>query len=124
MAKAGIYHDYDLRANEHIKDEPVCVVCDEPLMCRWTDYHGEGACVRCGTPYQLLQYDENNKQLDLPPRCNIREDFIPHMRRYWAETHRVMDLGRYMGGPPDRAAYNAFADWVERNVPREQEAAR
>jgi len=52
-------------------------------------------CVRCGTPYQLLQYKKQNggdQPLDAPPRLNVKESWIPVLKRYWEETETFTGL--------------------------------
>ena len=64
-----------------------CLVCGaNPTSWTWGDLHGEGMCVRCGTPYQLLQYekDENgvDQRLDAPPKLNIKESWVSVLKQY------------------------------------------
>ena len=48
--KQGILHDYDLHANlEESAKLQTCVVCgDYPMRFQWSDYSGEGMCMKCG----------------------------------------------------------------------------
>lgn len=74
-----------------------CLICGlSPANWTWGDAHGEAMCRRCGTPYQLLQYekDENgeNHRLDVPPKLNIKEDWVPVLTRYWEETQAFTGL--------------------------------
>ena len=100
MPKEGVYFDYDLRANEEIREPFECIVCNTPLRCRWTDLHGEGVCLNCEAPYQLIQYDKDDNRIENPtPRCNIHDDYIPLLREYWEEKCRPMGLGTYLSTP-------------------------
>jgi len=87
---------HGLMANEAVKGQFVCVVCGKSEGFNWSDQHGEGMCNRCGTPYQLLQYDESENRVDAPPKCNIKEEWIPVLKQYWNETHEYMGLGSIM----------------------------
>ena len=78
-----------------------CLICrSNPTTWTWTDLHGEAVCVKCGTPYQLLQYAETGdgkRQLeDKPPRINIRDEWLPVLIQYWQERQAFMGLGRIM----------------------------
>jgi hypothetical protein len=114
MAKAGIYFDYDLMANNEIKESFKCLVCGKELACRWTDYHGEGVCLTCGTPYQLIHYDENNKRIERSPQINIKKEYIAKLQQYWEETKKTMSLGIYLGRNPEPENYNAVIEWLDR----------
>ncbi len=111
MPKFGVYKDYDLRANNEIKDNIRCVVCQEKLYCRWTDQHGEGVCLTCETPYMLIQYDENKKRIEAPPAINIKEQYIPVLQEYWQKFKRPMGFGYYLGKNPSEKNLRTFAKW-------------
>ena len=115
MPTCGVYHDYDLMANEHVKKQHNCIVCGSELAAnvRWSDYHGEGICMTCGTPYQLLHY-ENDKRVEKPPIINIKPEYIPKLQKYWNETHRPMSLGTYMGRNPEPENQKAFYEWFDK----------
>ncbi|HZW04265.1 MAG TPA: hypothetical protein VFF68_10085 [Anaerolineaceae bacterium] len=98
-----------------------CQICEsDPAGFQWTDLHGEAICSTCGTPYQILQYDENKKRIEAEPKINIKAEYIPWMQRYWQETKRFMGLGTYMRIPrPDD--YDAFMSWMDKNCTIEPE---
>ena len=88
---------YGYRANEAegARTGKACLVCDEPRpVYSWTDYHGEGYCIRCGTPYQLKGGEL--KEGEDYPRCNVREEWIPVLRKYYAETGCSNGGGQFM----------------------------
>jgi hypothetical protein len=112
--------------------EPVakvgCVVCDEQSPSySWTDYSGEGSCTRCGTPYQLKW--GTLKDGETYPRINVDAEWIPILRRYWAETHELNGAGSYMGfgDYPEqlrgRRRFNAWCDEHKAELPKEPEPA-
>jgi hypothetical protein len=95
-----------------VKVDWKCEVCGSKSV-TWTDYHGEAVCMTCGTPYQILQYDENNKPIkDAVPRMNIKAEYVPLLRQYWNEAHRYMGLGSYMGQCPCPDDRKAFHEWL------------
>jgi len=114
MPKEGIVFDYDLRANEHLKPGAVCEICGAALWCRWTDRHGEGVCLTCGAPYQILQYGEDDKLMDLPPKLNLKPECIPVVKAYWAETKRFVFYGTSIN---ETTGLREFADWVKAKHP-------
>jgi hypothetical protein len=70
-----------------------CEVCGvSPVTWTWGDLHGEAMCVRCGTPYQLLQYEkgEDGKEhgVDRLPKLNIKPEWVPVLQQYWQETQQ------------------------------------
>jgi len=90
---------YGFMANmeESARECHQCLVCDDPEPnYSWTDYSGEATCNRCGTSYQLkwgeLQEGETY------PRCNVRKEAVPMLRRYFAETGRRNGCGTVMFG--------------------------
>lgn len=90
-----------------------CVACGYALRVTWTDYHGEGVCLTCGTPYQIIQYDTD----DLPirgalPLFALRSDMIPAMQEYWHTEERDMGLGTYLMYHPRVMDVEAFYDWL------------
>ena len=73
--------------------EFTCEICEAfPVCWTWGDVHGEAMCTVCGTPHQLLQYDEERNRLDLPPKININEEWIPVLKQYWQETKQFTGL--------------------------------
>ena len=79
----------------------VCLVCDsENPGFTWSDQHGEGMCLVCGTPYQLLHYEgegENHRRVDKPPSCNIKPEWIPALRACYADLKIMMWQGCFLG---------------------------
>jgi hypothetical protein len=75
-----------------------CVVCDDPSPhYTWTDYSGEGICMRCGTPYQLKWGSDKQVSDGMYPYLNVREEAVPMFRRYFAETNSSWGGGTYLG---------------------------
>ena len=72
-----------------------CTICDEPLVCRWTDTHGIGACFSCGVPYRIFHYGPNKERLNAPPSLAIKPEWISLHRQYWREKGRNVDPGAY-----------------------------
>lgn len=99
------------------RDAFKCLICKTTLFCEWTDRHGEGACLKCGAPYQLIQRDESQKVLDVDPSINVSDEYLPYLSRYWVETSRHMGLGDFLGPPKNPKGRNAFFDWLENENP-------
>lgn len=102
-----------------------CLVCDDPEPnYSWTDYSGEGYCLRCGTPYQLKWGKLGGGESY--PRCNIKEGWIPTLRNFFQQTGKPNGLGTFLGFGeyPDQAAgRKEFNEWTEANpslLPNEQ----
>lgn len=91
-----------------------CVVCGKPLkLVGWTDLYGEANCMYCGAPYQVLPI-EDLKEEDLPV-CNLSEEGIYWLRRYYRETGKWAPIGHYISldDYPERAeAVKEFYRWV------------
>lgn len=105
--------------------ERPCLVCDEPRpVFSWTDYSGEGYCTQCGTPYQLTW--GTLKEGETYPRINIDAEWIPILRRYWAETHTTNGAGTFLGFSeyPDqgrgRQRFNAWCDAHRSELPEKR----
>ena len=113
--KAGVLHDYDLKANEEPAAKArACVVCGfSPMSFQWSDYHGEAMCRRCGTPYQLKGGSERQEAEGAYPYLNLNEEWVPVVRRYFEETGAWTYLGRMFGGTPP--GLRSFVAWVEAN---------
>jgi len=115
MIKQGVKFDYDLMANEHVKEQDVCKICGEHLRCRWSDLHGEGVCMVCGAPYQLLHYDKNDKFIkDAKPILNIKNKWIPIIKEYWEKTKKFCFGGQSFSEDTGKQEFN---DWLEENHP-------
>jgi len=100
-------------------DRQPCVVCDNPRPSfSWTDAHGEGYCTRCGTPYQIKGVDQ--------PTCNIKDDAIPILRAFWAETQSPNGLGTFWGWddyPDQLAGRRRFNEWDKKRNSESAEVA-
>lgn len=114
-AKLGILHDYDLMANVEPAARGVkCACCDaEPMSFQWSDYHGEGMCVRCGCPYQLKAGSKEMEAEGSYPYLNLNEAYVEPVRAYYEETRRFTYLGSGFSTPGLRE----FLEWVEVNRP-------
>lgn len=93
-----------------------CVICDNSLVFRWTDTHGVGQCCDCGVPYTIFHY-ENDKRVERPPECCTKAEWIPLLKRYRAETGKVIPSGCSFPGssqelaqPSDIEAFNEWCD--------------
>lgn len=113
-------------ANEVVKVVKPCKVCDDPApRFSWTDYHGEGYCLQCGTAYQLMRggLPEGTEY----PYCNINDEWIPILRKYWVETHMSNGSGTFMGfgDYPDqgrgRQRFNEWRDAHKDELPKQSE---
>jgi hypothetical protein len=70
-----------------------CELCGKPFRWTWTDTHGVGQCISCGTPYIIWHYDENDKRIDAPPKIHIKEEYLDGIRKYHVETGRKIPSG-------------------------------
>lgn len=113
-AKPGVRFDYDLDALEHCKPEDVCIICDSPLRCRWTDLNGEGVCLDCGAPYQLKNGSDEQRAEGNYPYCNLKTEWIPIMRHFWQRTGCFVFLGSSFSENTGRVY---FAEWVRGHYP-------
>lgn len=98
--------------------EDACLVCDNNLLLEWTDYHGEGVCIRCGTPYQVYFYGEEESDgriQDTLPMFTLRADLYDAMRDYWQTKERNMGLGMYLGRHPYDDYYGDFIKWLKQS---------
>jgi hypothetical protein len=97
-----------------------CVVCDDPAPSfKWSDYHGEGMCTRCGAPYNL-------KDEERP--VNLKPEGVELAREYWGETQAYMGLGMillWQDYPREWEGRKAFMAWVKERHPEhiKEEAA-
>lgn len=116
MAKAGIINDYDLMANaEPSAKGQTCAICgDSPMRFQWSDYHGEGMCQKCGTPYQLRAGSEAQKEEGAYPYINLDERWVPVVREYHEETGAFACLGQMLGRAPGR---EEFFEWAQERHP-------
>jgi hypothetical protein len=92
----------------------------------WTDTHGIGQCLQCGVPYRLYHYDGNNKSINKPPACLVKEAWIPICQRFWNESQSCMPSGKSFPGGQELATaedIQRWKDWLEKNkeiIPVEQ----
>ena len=111
---------YGHLANGVAKQVKPCLVCDNPKPCySWTDYHGEGYCDRCGTPYQLM--GGTLKEGESYPRLNLMEKAIPALRSFWTETKMPNGQGTFMlwrDYPDQLEGAKAFGHWLKQNEGR------
>jgi hypothetical protein len=76
-----------------------CIICDaSPLSFRWTDAHGVGQCLKCGAPYRLYHFDENEKRIEKPAEIVVKPEYVPVLQAYWNQFHRVMPSGHSFDG--------------------------
>jgi len=95
MPKEGIVFDYDLRANEHVKESQSCGVCETALALQWTDFHGVAICQTCHCPYRVYHFDDKenpNKRTSDIPTLDVREQDIPMLKRIWKATGNYKDF--------------------------------
>jgi len=99
--------------NIKIETTTKCIICNHSLLCRWTDTHGIGACIICGTCYKLYHYDENGKRLNKPAEHTYFEEWIPILKKYWNENHKLVDPGafNFPGSSYEVAKQEDFIDW-------------
>lgn len=75
-------------------------------------------CLQCGAPYQLLQYGEDDKRLNVSPKLNIKPDWIDTLKAYWEETKHFMGLGTVLIArdyPECVKGKRRFHSWLERH---------
>lgn len=113
MAKEGLVFDYDLKANEHV-GKNLCAVCGESLQCRWTDLNGEGVCLTCGVPYQLVNGTDEQIAGGKYPYCNVNPEWLPIVKRHWEETHLFVFLGTSFSEITNQSK---FCSWAKKNYP-------
>lgn len=98
----------------------VCVVCDRSNPgFSWTDTHGIGQCVSCGTPYRIYHYEgegENSKLVKKPPECLVLPEWIPLLRRFRTDTGHIIPGGYSFSGGQEMASeadVRAFNKWCD-----------
>ena len=114
---------YGSRANLAAFDRrKPCEICGDPEpRYSWTDYHGEGYCLECGTPYQLMAGEL--QEGETYPRININRSWIPVLCLYFCKTKKGNGLGTFMTGRDyidqlhDREKFNAWLDEHKELVP-------
>ena len=76
-----------------------CEVCLYTLTYLWTDLHGEGCCTICGTPYQIIHYDENGNKVVQSPEMNVPDEIVQYVHDYWEVKGTSNGLGVFMENP-------------------------
>lgn len=108
-----------------------CLVCDDELAIRWTDYNGQGKCLTCGMTYQVLGSHLSETHL---AECGITKadvakqycdefELVPLVRAYWTDKKKPLPLGSYFGHAPwTKEEVESFYGWLRDNAPtwREQ----
>jgi transcription elongation factor Elf1 len=110
--------EYGYLANKEVHNNFTCLVCNNinPGF-NWSDLHGEAMCNVCGTPYQIVQYDNNDKRIEAEPKINIKDDWIDILREYWNETHQYIGLGVIMvkrDYPECTKGRELFFNWLDK----------
>ena len=97
-----------------------CVICDHPdFPVAWTDRHGVAVCVHCNAPYRILHY-ENDKRVEKPAECLIKEASVPLLRRYYEETGKRVVPGafNFPGSSYEQCCpddFRSYAEWMKAN---------
>lgn len=103
---------YGYRAQGEVREIKPCIVCDDPNPeFSWTDLHGEGYCIRCGTPYGL-------KESGRP--CHIAPKAIPVLREFWVEQETTNGLGQFLIAkdyPDQLAGRQRLYAWMDEHHP-------
>lgn len=100
-------------------DRQNCDVCGDPLVCSWTDYHGEAECCTCGTPYMVIRYDENNKRIEGPAQCALSELGLKEVKDYWGDTRCKVPGGTFIGryqGVATQSDIEAWTKWKSARI--------
>jgi hypothetical protein len=116
MAKHGVFNDYDLMANnEKSAQNQTCVVCGlSPMAFLWSDYHGEGMCIKCGCPYQLKGGTADQMKGGDYPYLNVITSGLPVLKEYWEEKKTFTYFGMSMS---NQKSYNNFIEWAKEKHP-------
>lgn len=88
-----------------------CSICNYTLTYFWTDLYGEGCCTICGTPYQILHYDDDGNMISKSPEINVYDEMVQHVRNYWEAKKVSNGLGLFMKNPY-QGDLNDFWDFV------------
>jgi hypothetical protein len=107
-----------------------CTVCTDALRFQWTDTHGVGVCISCGTPYTIYHY-ENDQRVDQDPEIALSDYGVEIAKKYWADKQRRVFPGSYDMGFFGRAGRNGrtysgatvddvdeFNEWYEAHYPK------
>ena len=111
--------------NEVETKEFICPICDtvKPSFA-WTDTHGVAQCTTCGVPIRLYHYDDENKRVEKAPECVVLATAIPLLRRYRAETGKLIPSGCSFPGGYELAKkedFEAFNEWWGANAKTDTE---
>lgn len=104
---------YGHRAGEaDAADILICTICGAQGRGNWswTDLHGEAFCIHCGCPHQLIG----------EIGCNLKDEWIPIVKEYWAATKKPCGIGVFLierDYPDQIAAKEAFFAWVKEHHP-------
>jgi len=99
---------YGLMAGHSTNNDP-CEICGQSVGFNWSDLNGEGMCNSCGTPYNLRK---------TPRKINIKETWVPVLKKYWQETEQYMGLGQIVierDYPEAITGREAFNSWLDKN---------
>lgn len=107
-----------------------CEVCEkENPSFAWTDTHGIAQCLQCGTPYVLYHYEGEGgerRRIEKEPEIAIHAQWVPLLREYWGQMHRIIPGGHSFLGGRDLATeadVEAFSDWICANKDKVKECA-
>jgi hypothetical protein len=111
---------YGYKANDEIQEIKPCLVCDdsEPRF-SWTDKYGEGYCLKCGTPYQMV--GGKIPEGETYPCCKIKKESLTLFRAYYQETKKPNGMGSFMiwrDYPDQLEGRKAFNEWAKENEHR------
>lgn len=102
------------------RENKPCLICDQEQVFSWTDTHGVAQC-RCGTPYRIYHYDENDKRIDKGPEIAVTDEAVPVLRAYWSAFKRTIPGGHSFPGGYELASeedHKAFSDYWEEHGPK------
>ncbi len=104
-----------------------CEICQSELRYTWTDTHGVAQCLTCGTPYRIIHYDAAERVVKRAPEIRVLAEYIPAVRQYWEEHHRMMPSGCSFEGGQELASHEdsaAFYKWMEGNAKAKPQGAK
>ena len=110
-------------------ERPKCPICDHELEFRWTDTHGVGACLTCNAPVKIYHYEGevgSKRRVEKPPEFIVAEEWVPLVRKHWAETHSRVPNGLNIPGsryePCTDAEFERWNGWLDEHrdeIPKE-----
>ena len=105
-----------------VKQAMTCETCDkENPAFSWTDTHGIGQCMTCGTPYRILFYDERHERIVKEPESIVAAEYKPILKRYWTEQRSTIPSGCSFAGGYERASpeeERCFYEWINMHFPK------